>query len=69
MTEELVGDVPGDASEIALVNGGHEVTARPADGTGNPPIGAGRGHGFCETHEITQAGVGSEAHNDVYVIC
>jgi len=68
VTLELIGDVPGHASKIPFVNRGHEVTPRPADSTGDPPIGAGCGHGFRETHEITQPDVGSEADDEVYVI-
>jgi hypothetical protein len=65
---ELIGDVSGRPRKVAFVNRGDEVTPRPADGTGDAPIGAGRGHRFRETHEIAQPDVRSEADDEVYVI-
>jgi len=65
---ELIGDVSSGPRKVALVNRGHEVTSRPADGTGDPPISAGCGDRFRETHEIAQPDIGSKADDEVQVI-
>src|SRR6266699_3692121 len=66
---ELIGDVPRRAREIALVNRGHEVTPGPADGAGDPPIGAGCSHRFREAHAIAQPDVRSKADDGMHMIC
>ena len=69
MALELIGDVAGRPRNVAFVNRGHEVTPRPADGAGDPPISAGCGHRLREAHEIAQADIGSKADDEVHVIC
>src|SRR6266576_3312846 len=68
MSLELALDVAQDSRQVALVQRRDVVAPRPLNCSAYASVRSRRRHRFRQAHEITDPGIGAEAHEQMYVI-